>query len=130
MEEHVFLKEENILISSTRLCLENKTIAIKSICSIEMSKEQVKPSLLLFSLPVLAILVAMVHPLDQVSVYSTRVGAVLLLIFFVNWILRYLDREEGLVIVTSGGSEMIDKSEVDDIDKVSRSINEAIIFRG
>lgn len=131
MEEHVFLEKENIFISSTRLNFNKKIIAMSSICSVEISKEEVKPPKLLIGFSILAYLVALFNPDQVMKEYGLYFGTISLLVFFIFRYLREKNRKEAVIIgLISGESEVIDKTETEDLDSIYNAISEAIIFRG
>jgi hypothetical protein len=129
IEEHIFMDNDDILISSTRLVMDNKVIATSAICSFELDKEEVKPPYVIFSLAFLAFFTAIFSP------YYNEIGSfacvVLVTIGLAIWGSRKSNRKEAIILdLASGEREYIDSNDVDNLDEIFNTLNEIIIFRG
>jgi hypothetical protein len=126
MEEHVFLNNEDILISSTRLVIDKKTIVMKSVCSIELDKEEVSPPWLLIGFTLFSLMIALISPnFSEIGWIFFLIGSVVTLI---TW---FRKRKEGIIIeLVSGQKIYLDNDKIDDLDRVFNVLNEVVIFRG
>jgi hypothetical protein len=131
MEELVFYKQEDILISSTRLSISDKVITMHSVSSIAIDKKEVLfPKGLLIS-SIFCLLIWFFRPDSEIGVVGLFIGLTLLLVGGITWFFQESSKKEAIVItLTSGEREYIDNLEFDDIIKVFNAINEAIVFRG
>ncbi|MDR7074191.1 DUF6232 family protein [Fictibacillus barbaricus] len=128
MEEHKFLENENILISSTRLVLKNKTIVMGAVCSVELDKEDVSTPWFFIVITIVGLLMALVSPFPNINAIGwlfTVLGGIMVLL---KWTKK---RKEAVIIeLSSGEKEFIDDSEVQDLTSVFKAINDVILFRG
>lgn len=131
MEEHVFFKEEEILVSSTRIVLPNKIIAMHTVSSITIDKEEIKRPWILMISAFMSFIVWVFNPDTDGGVVGLSIGFILLIFSGILWYIRKTDRNEAVVIsLTSGETVYIDNQEVDDIQSVFNAISNAIVFRG
>jgi hypothetical protein len=131
MEEHIFYKEDEILISSTRIALPNLVIAVHSVSSLRIDKEEVRFPWIMFAISFFSFLVWIFNPTSEMGQMSLFIGIFLLLISLITWIIQISRRKEALLIsLTSGETEYIDKEEVDNLQNVFKAISNAIVFRG
>ncbi|WP_226677171.1 DUF6232 family protein [Mesobacillus jeotgali] len=125
MEEHVFLKNEMIIVTSTRLVIENKTIAMNSLCSVELDCEDINPPWVTLSLTFFGFLIGFLSHLSELGWTMSIIGAVLSILLWVR------KREEAVILeLSSGEKEYITNKAVNDLDSVFKAINDVIIFRG
>jgi hypothetical protein len=131
MEELVFYKQEDILISSTRLAISDKVITMHSVSSIAIDKKEVIFSKGLLISSIFCLLIWIFRPDSEIGVVGLFIGLTLLFVGGVTWFFQESSKKEAIVItLTSGEREYIDNLEFDDIIKVFNAINEAIVFRG
>jgi hypothetical protein len=131
MEELVFYKQEDILISSTRLAISDKVITMHSVSSIAIDKEEVIFSKGLLISSIFCLLIWIFRPDSEIGVVGLFIGLTLFFVGGVTWFFQESSKKEAIVItLTSGEREYIDNLEFDDIIKVFNAINEAIVFRG
>ncbi|OOE14057.1 hypothetical protein [Fictibacillus arsenicus] len=128
MEEHKFLENEEILISSTRLVLKNKTIVMGAVCSVELDKEDFPTPWFFIVITIVGLLMALVSPFPNINSIGwlfTVLGGIMVLL---KWTKK---RKEAVIIeLSSGEKEFIDDSEVQDLTSVFKAINDVILFRG
>jgi Family of unknown function (DUF6232) len=128
MEEHVFLKNEDIFISSTRLVLNNKTIVMNTVCSVELDKKEVDTPWFFITVTIVGFLLAVVSPYSNINMIGwllIGVGAIMTLL---KWSKK---RKEAVIIeLSSGEKEFIDNTEVEDLTNVFKVLNDVILFRG
>jgi hypothetical protein len=131
IEEHIFLKQEDIVISSTRIVIPNKIIAMHSVSSVTIDKEDIKFPRGMIIASILCFLVWIFNPNVELGEVGLFIGITLLLIGGIIWLVSKSNRKEAVVIsLTSGETEFIEKHEVDDIQSVFNAIGDAIVFRG
>jgi hypothetical protein len=131
LQEHFFFSEEEIKISSTRIALPNKVIAMHTVSSITIDKEEIKPPRIMIIGSILSLLVWIFNPNTEVGLTGLSIGSILIIIAGFYFYLRQQSRNEAIVInLTSGETEYIDNQDVNDIQKVFNAISDAIIFRG
>jgi Family of unknown function (DUF6232) len=128
MEEHVFLKNEDIHISSTRLVLGNKTIVMNTVCSVELDKEETDTPWFFISITILGLLLSFVSPFPVIN----GIGWLFIVVGGIMSLIRWTkDRKEAVIIeLSSGEKQFIDNTEVDDLTSVFKALNEVILFRG
>jgi hypothetical protein len=128
VEEHKFLENEDILISSTRLVLENKTIVMNAVCSVELDKEEVSTPWFFIVITIVGLLMAVVSPFPNINAIGwvlTVLGSIMILL---KWSKKR--REAVIIELSSGEKEFIDNSEVKDLASVFKALNDVILFRG
>jgi hypothetical protein len=104
MEEHVFLNNEDILISSTRLVIDKKTIVMKSVCSIELDKEEVSPPWLLIGFTLFSLMIALISPnFSEIGWIFFLIGSVVTLI---TW---FRKRKEAIIIELVSGQKNLSR---------------------
>lgn len=131
MEEHIFLKQEDIVISSTRIALPNKIIAMHSVSSVTIDKEDIKFPRGMIIASILCFFVWIFNPNTEIGEVGLFIGLTLLLIGGIVWLSLNSSRKEAVVInLTSGETEYIENHEVGDIQSVFNAISDAIVFRG
>ncbi|MEH7502917.1 DUF6232 family protein [Neobacillus drentensis] len=131
LQEHIFLQNEEISISSTRIVIGNKTIVASAICTIELDKEEVKPPFMFMWFGLFCLLVAVLSPYSELRGVGWFLAILLLLLFFGIWINAKRTRREAVVIeLSSGEREYIDYKEVEDLQEVFNALNQVVIFRG
>jgi hypothetical protein len=128
MEEHKFLENDEIMISSTRLVLENKTIVMNSVCSVELDKEEVSTPWFFIIITIVGLLMAVISPFPNINAIGwvlTIIGSFLVVILWIK------DRKEGIIIELSSGEKVfIDNEDVKDLASVFKALNDVILFRG
>jgi hypothetical protein len=131
LQEHFFFSEEEIKISSTRIELPNKVIAMHTVSSIKIDKEEIKPPWIMIIGSIVSLLIWIFNPNTEAGLTGLSIGSILIIIAGLYWYLRQSGRNEAVVInLTSGETEYIDNQDVQDIQKVFTAISDAIIFRG
>jgi hypothetical protein len=131
LQEHFFFSEEEIKISSTRIELPNKVIAMHTVSSIKIDKEEFKPPWIMIFGFLAGFLIWIFNPDTDLGLTGLSIGSILIIIAGLYWYLRQSGRNEAVVInLTSGETEYIDNQDVQDIQKVFTAISDAIIFRG
>ncbi|WP_066297872.1 DUF6232 family protein [Bacillus sp. FJAT-29937] len=125
MQEHFFLDNDDIKISSTRLVLENKTIAMSSVCSVELDREELKK-------PWIGMIIALIGLVSAFTYNDSSIGW--LVSFFgllLVVIMLFRKRKEAVIIeLTSGEKEYLTNEEIEDLTSVFKAVNDVIIFRG
>jgi hypothetical protein len=128
MEEHVFLKTEEIHISSTRLILGNKTIVMNAVCSIELDKEEIVTPWFFLGVTIFGLLLGFVSPFPLLNMMGWLLVIVGIIMSLIRWT---RDRDEAIIIeLNSGEREFVEKTEVEDLSTVFKALNEVILFRG
>jgi hypothetical protein len=131
VEEHIFLKQEDMVISSTRIAIPNKIIAMHSVSSVSIDKEDIKFPRGMIIASILCFLVWIFNTNTEIGEVGLFIGLTLLLIGGIVWLSLNSSRKEAVVInLTSGETEYIENHEVDDIQSVFNAISDAIVFRG
>ncbi|MFY0758749.1 DUF6232 family protein [Metabacillus dongyingensis] len=128
MEEHIFLENEDILISSTRVVIDNKTIVMNAVCSVEMDREEVSQPWIFIIVTFFSLAVALISPTESFRGFGWLLFAVGAIATLSVWLKK---RNEAIIIeLNSGESVYIDNSEVDDLKDVIEAMNNVIVFRG
>jgi hypothetical protein len=131
-EEHIFYENEQIKISSTRISLENKTLAMKSVCSVELDIEEIQPPYFFLGFGFITFLSSFIANNDS---RGTLFGLGIVIIFFalVTYIFKLAKREVSILIdLESGETEILTKEDLqeNELELIFKAINDAIIFRG
>lgn len=125
LEEHIFFENEEILISSTRLVIGNKTIVTDSICSIDLDLEELRPPWVAISLIVIGLFIGVFSIIPDIGWTIAIFGAAYAILS------RTRKRKDALVIeLGSGDYFYITNREVKDLTAIHKVINDVIIFRG
>lgn len=131
LEEHIFLEEEDILISSTRIVISEKVIAASQICSVDIDREEIKPPLITLGIGSLGIFAGVTSPNYLVNEFGLLIGSAIIILGLAYWLNKSSKRKEAVIIeLSSRSKEYIDTTQVEDIEKVYKAINDLIIFRG
>lgn len=131
-QEHVFFENELLKISSTRISFENKTIAMKSVCSVELDTEKVQFPTYIFGIGFLIALSSSIATpaAAQALLY---IGLFIALFSLALFGIMHSRREKSIIIkLDSGDTEVFSKEDLDEanLEEVYKSISDAIIFRG
>lgn len=132
MEEHVFLHNEEIRITSTRITLEEKTIAMQGIVKFELDREDIDKPYLWLVLSAISLIYALSQGfMDGGGIIGLLLSICFGLIYLVVYKLRESDRKMAIILTLSGGKEEeIFIEDEDELKVVYDKLNEAIIFRG
>ena len=126
LEEHVFLNENNVVVSNVRFTLnDEETYAIAGVVYIRMAKakKQVRFIRLLigFLLAIAGLIMSMENPLGSVGLV---VGLILMAI-------AVKKNPQGIEIKTAAGESLFySDRDRQFVEKVFSAINDAMIFRG
>ncbi|MEH7347219.1 DUF6232 family protein [Bacillus sp. JJ1532] len=125
MQEHFFLDNDDIKISSTRLVLHNKTIAMSSVCSVELDREELRTPWIGMIIAIIGLVSAFTSNDYSIGWIVTSFGLLLVVIML------FRKRKEAVIIeLTSGEKEYLTNEEIEDLSSVYKAINDVIIFRG
>ncbi|MBS4191177.1 hypothetical protein KHA94_13390 [Bacillus sp. FJAT-49705] len=125
MEEHVFLENDDILITSTRLVVGNKTIAISSVCSVELDREEIKPPWIGIAFTLIGLIMIFLLNPPSIGWIITFLGVLIIIIVL------FRNRKEAVIIeLLSGENEYISNEKIENLQSVFTAINDVIIFRG
>lgn len=125
MEEHIFLNENDIKVTSTRLVVEDHTFAMSGVTSIELVKEEKTK-------PILSILTGvglLFYGIYQEGNVFLVFGAILLVFSLAMW---FKEKEVFTIILhtSSGEQEALTDEDSGFVERVQKALNDAIIFRG
>jgi hypothetical protein len=128
LEDHIYINNEGILVSITRVVLEDKVIASQSICSIQLDREEVRPPFVMFTIGVLGMMVGIFSRYNELGWF---IGVTFILIGMAIWFSDSKNRQDAVIIeLASGSKEYINSTEVDDLQEVYDTLNNVLIFRG
>jgi Family of unknown function (DUF6232) len=132
MEEHVFLHNEEIRITSTRIALKEKTIAMQGIVKFELDREDAdKPYVWLVFSGISLIYALSQGFMDGGGIIGLALSVLFGLMYLAVYKYRELDRKMAIILTLSGGKEEeIFLEDEDELKVVFNKLNEAIIFRG
>ncbi|MED3550148.1 DUF6232 family protein [Cytobacillus praedii] len=125
MQEHFFLDNEDIKISSTRLVINNKTISMNSVCSVELDREEIKT-------PWIGIVITVIGLIIIFNINESFTGWIFTILgILIIVIMLFRTRKEAVIIeLSSGEKEYITNEDIEDLSTVFKAINDVIIFRG
>jgi xanthine/uracil/vitamin C permease (AzgA family) len=126
MEEHVFLNEDDVKVTSTRLITDSETYVINAITSIKNGKTEKNVPTLTLTIGGILIIIGLFFRANAGLITS---GIIVLIVAAIIW---FLQKETHKVIVSfsSGEHKVISDTNKDLIEKIIKALNDSIVFRG